>query len=64
MIYIRGHHTDYDNWAYQGCQGWDYKSVLPYFKKSERFEDGADDFHGDQGPLHVTSIKNPNPISM
>ena len=63
MIYIRGHHTDYDNWAYQGCQGWDYKSVLPYFKKSEKFEDGADDFHGDQGPLHVTSIKKPNPIS-
>ncbi|MEO1514594.1 MAG: GMC family oxidoreductase N-terminal domain-containing protein [Bacteroidota bacterium] len=63
MIYIRGHHTDYDNWAYQGCQGWDYQSVLPYFKKSEHYERGANDNHGTGGPLHVTSIKNPNPIS-
>jgi len=63
MIYIRGHHTDYDNWAYQGCQGWDYKSVLPYFKRSENFEKGADENHGNEGPLHVTSIKKPNPIS-
>lgn len=63
MIYIRGHHSDYDNWAYQGCQGWDYKSVLPYFKKSENYEKGASENHGTGGPLHVTSIKNPNPIS-
>ncbi|MEO0471975.1 MAG: GMC family oxidoreductase N-terminal domain-containing protein [Bacteroidota bacterium] len=63
MIYIRGHHTDYDNWAYQGCQGWDYQSVLPYFKKSENYEKGASETHGVGGPLHVTTIKNPNPIS-
>ncbi|MCI4667519.1 MAG: GMC family oxidoreductase N-terminal domain-containing protein [Bacteroidia bacterium] len=63
MIYIRGHHTDYDNWAYQGCQGWDYESVLPYFKKSENYEKGASENHGVGGPLHVTTIKNPNPIS-
>ncbi|EDM44313.1 Glucose-methanol-choline oxidoreductase [unidentified eubacterium SCB49] len=64
MIYIRGHHTDYDNWAYQGCQGWDYESVLPFFKKSENFERGECDVHGADGPMHVTSIKNPNPISI
>ena len=63
MIYIRGHHSDYDNWAYQGCYGWDYESVLPYFKKSEHYEKGASDTHGTGGPLHVTTIKNPNPIS-
>jgi choline dehydrogenase len=63
MIYVRGHHTDYDNWAYQGCDGWDYKSVLPYFKKSENYEKGASETHGVGGPLHVTTIKNPNPIS-
>ncbi len=63
MIYIRGHHSDYDNWAYQGCQGWDYQSVLPYFKKSENYEKGASAEHGTEGPLHVTTIKNPNPIS-
>ena len=63
MIYIRGHHTDYDSWAYNGCPGWDYKSVLPYFKKSENFEKGANENHGTGGPLHVTAIKKPNPIS-
>ncbi|MEL6633529.1 MAG: GMC family oxidoreductase N-terminal domain-containing protein [Bacteroidota bacterium] len=63
MIYIRGHYTDYDNWAYQGCQGWDYQSVLPYFKKSENYEKGVSETHGINGPLHVTSIKSPNPIS-
>ncbi|MEM6631867.1 MAG: GMC family oxidoreductase N-terminal domain-containing protein [Bacteroidota bacterium] len=64
MIYIRGHYTDYDNWAYQGCQGWDYQSVLPYFKKSENYEKGSSETHGSGGPLHVTSIKHPNPISL
>ncbi len=63
MIYIRGHRSDYDNWAYQGCDGWDYESVLPYFKKSENYENGASENHGVGGPLHVTTIKNPNPIS-
>ncbi len=63
MIYIRGHHTDYDNWAYLGCDGWDYESVLPYFKKSENYEKGASKEHGTEGPLHVTTIKSPNPIS-
>jgi len=64
MIYIRGHHSDYDNWAYQGCQGWDYESVLPYFKKSENYEKGESATHGVDGPLHVTSIKTPNPVSL
>ncbi|MEM1323602.1 MAG: GMC family oxidoreductase N-terminal domain-containing protein [Bacteroidota bacterium] len=63
MIYIRGHHTDYDNWAYQGCNGWDYNSVLPYFKKSENYEKGASETHGVGGPLDVTTIKHPNPVS-
>lgn len=63
MIYIRGHHSDYDNWAYQGCQGWDYQSILPYFKKSENYYKGASDVHGAGGPVHVTAIKEPNPIS-
>ena len=63
MIYIRGDKADYDNWAYQGCQGWDYESVLPYFKKSENYEKGESEAHGADGPMHVTSIKKPNPIS-
>lgn len=63
MIYIRGHRLDYDNWAYKGCEGWDYESVLPYFKKSEKHEDGASAIHGAEGTLSVTKIKHPNPIS-
>lgn len=64
MIYIRGHHSDYDNWAYQGCQGWDYQSVLPYFKKSENYYKGESANHGAGGPLHVTAIQKPNPVSV
>ncbi|WP_300666101.1 GMC family oxidoreductase N-terminal domain-containing protein [Fluviicola sp.] len=64
MIYVRGHHTDYDHWAYLGCDGWDYKSILPYFRKSENYEKGESETHGVGGPLHVTTIKTPNPISI
>jgi len=35
MIYTRGHHTDYDNWAAEGNRGWSYADVLPYFKRAE-----------------------------
>jgi choline dehydrogenase len=55
MLYVRGHSTDYDNWAYQGNPGWDYKSILPYFKKSEDFEGGENEYHGVGGPLRVTT---------
>ncbi len=46
MIYVRGNRADYDSWAYQGAAGWSYDEVLPYFKRSEDFEDGASDYHG------------------
>ena len=64
MIYIRGAKQDYDNWAYKGCYGWDYESVLPYFKKSEAYELGENEMHGGNGPMTVTKIKEPNPISI
>lgn len=62
MIYVRGHHTDYDAWAYSGNVGWDYTSVLPYFKKSEDFEGGASHYHGVGGSLRVSFISKPNPV--
>ncbi len=54
MVYIRGHHADYDEWRQRGCTGWDWDSVLPYFKKAENQTRGFDAFHGTGGPLHVS----------
>ncbi|MDH4872367.1 choline dehydrogenase [Pseudomonas sp. BN515] len=55
MVYIRGHARDYDSWAEQGCDGWSYQDVLPYFIRAENHEHGADAYHGDAGHLHVTA---------
>ncbi|MEM8615665.1 MAG: choline dehydrogenase [Pseudomonadota bacterium] len=54
MIYIRGHARDYDQWRQTGLRGWGFSEVLPYFKRSECYEGGATDFHGGDGPLHVS----------
>lgn len=64
MIYVRGARADYDNWAYNGAAGWSYDEVLPYFLKSEDFEDGASRYHGAGGPLPVTRNHEPNPASL
>ena len=61
MIYTRGHRDDYDHWAAEGNTGWGYDDVLPYFKKAENNERGADAFHGTGGPLHVMDLRSPNP---
>ncbi|GHD12288.1 choline dehydrogenase [Halioglobus japonicus] len=53
MVYIRGQREDYDNWAAQGNEGWSYEEVLPYFKRSEHRAEGANDYHGQGGPLWV-----------
>ncbi len=51
MVWIRGHKGDYDGWAKQGCTGWEYQNVLPYFKKAETWEDGENEYRGGSGPL-------------
>ncbi|BCO26065.1 alcohol dehydrogenase [acceptor] [Rhodoferax lithotrophicus] len=63
MIYTRGHPVDYDRWAAEGNPGWSYADVLPYFKKAEHNERGADDFHGTGGPLNVMDLRSPNPLA-
>jgi choline dehydrogenase len=64
MVYCRGNREDYDRWAQQGNPGWDYESVLPYFKRAERSECfGAGPYHGDGGPLNVAYLRNPSPIN-
>ena len=56
MLYVRGNPLDYNTWAQYGNRGWSYESVLPYFKKAERFEPGGDDSRGTNGPLNVTHM--------
>lgn len=54
MLYVRGHPQDYDEWRDLGCTGWGWDDVLPYFKRAEHNVRGADEFHGDSGPLWVS----------
>ncbi|MCP5072322.1 MAG: choline dehydrogenase [Rhodobacteraceae bacterium] len=63
MLYVRGHRSDYDSWAEAGCEGWSWDECLPYFQKSENNERGADEFHGNAGPLQVSDQKTPRPIT-
>ena len=51
MVYVRGHACDFDEWQEHGADGWDYQSCLPYFRKSETWKGGADDYRGGDGPL-------------
>lgn len=53
MVYIRGNAADFNGWAAQGCTGWDYSSVLPYFKKLETWCGSASDSRGQNGPIQV-----------
>jgi choline dehydrogenase/4-pyridoxate dehydrogenase len=53
MAYVRGHRGDYERWAASGLSGWSYADVLPYFRRSETWEGGADAYRGGSGPLKV-----------
>ena len=63
MIYVRGNAKDYDDWARLGNEGWGFHDVLPYFKKSERRQRGASEYHGANGPLHVAGLRFVNPLT-
>ena len=58
MMFIRGHKWDYDHWAELGATGWDYASVLPYFRRLEHNERGADEWRGQGGPIHVSEVRS------
>jgi choline dehydrogenase len=62
MVYIRGHAGDYDQWGQMGLKGWSYADILPYFKRSETYERGANGFHGGNGPLNVSESPMTSPI--
>ncbi len=57
LLYIRGQHQDYDHWRQLGNVGWSFDDVLPYFKRSENQERGADDYHGADGGLSVSNMR-------
>jgi choline dehydrogenase len=65
MMHIRGHASDYDNWAYSGCPGWSYQDCLPWFQKLEDQEDDTNPTGGKGGPIPVNNAKlhDPNPTS-
>jgi len=63
LLYVRGQPQDYDRWRQMGNKGWGWDDVLPLFKRAERNERGADEFHGDQGPLSVSNMRIQRPIT-
>ena len=63
MCYTRGDHRDYDEWASLGADGWDWAACLPWFRRAEDNERGADAYHGIGGPLGVADLRHHNPLS-
>ena len=60
MIYVRGPREDYDGWAAEGNAGWGFDDLLPYFRRAEHNERGADALHGTGGPLNVMDLRSPS----
>jgi choline dehydrogenase len=63
MVYIRGNRADYDGWRDQGCAGWGWDDLLPFFLRAEDNERGTSPLHGTGGPLTVSDDRAPNPIT-
>jgi choline dehydrogenase len=61
--WVRGHPSDFDNWAYSGCPGWSWAEVLPVFKMIEDWQGPPSDHRGTGGPIHVSPPVDPNPLS-
>ncbi|RVT96159.1 choline dehydrogenase [Rhodovarius crocodyli] len=63
LVYLRGQVEDFNHWRQLGCVGWGFEDVLPFFRKAEDNERGADEIHGAGGPLGVSDLRDSNPIS-
>jgi choline dehydrogenase len=61
LVYIRGNPWDFERWAEEGATGWNYRDVLPYFRRAETREEGGNRYRGADGPLHTRygSLSNP-----
>jgi len=64
LIYIRGQAEDFDHWRQLGNAGWSFGDVLPYFRRAEDNERGADEFHGAGGPLAVSDLRDRHPLAI
>jgi len=62
LLYIRGQHEDFDHWRQLGNTGWAFADVLPYFRRAEDQQRGADALHGAGGPLAVSDVCEPHPL--
>jgi 4-pyridoxate dehydrogenase len=62
MAYVRGHRGDYDRWAVSGLTAWSYADVLPYFRRQESWEEGANDYRGSDGPLTTQFNRYADPL--
>jgi choline dehydrogenase/4-pyridoxate dehydrogenase len=62
MAYVRGHRGDYDRWAGEGLPDWSFEKVLPYFKRQESWERGADGYRGGDGPLTTQFSRFSDPL--
>ena len=62
LLYMRGQPADYDHWRQLGNAGWSFDDVLPYFRRAEDQERGADALHGVGGPLAVSDVCEPHPL--
>lgn len=62
LNWVRGNPVDFDNWAAAGLAGWSYADCLPYFKKAETFDGGANAYRGGTGPMRIETCKARNPL--
>jgi choline dehydrogenase/4-pyridoxate dehydrogenase len=63
LAYVRGHRGDYDRWAGNGLDQWSYAHVLPYFRRQEHWQGGANAYRGGDGPLHTITPPSDDPIN-
>ena len=62
LLYIRGQAEDFDHWRQLGNAGWSFTDVLPFFRRAEDQQRGADELHGVGGPLSVSDVSEPHPL--
>jgi len=64
MVWDRGQPADYDAWERAGAKGWNYLSLLPYFRRAEDWTGGASDYHGAGGPMRIRQPQHPHPLAL